>query len=243
MLLALSAMILFSLCGVAQQAAPNGKSAAPEKGQSSESSPRAAGAPQVLVIDGEILGKEVPARPGEICLVCGKPIGADDVVYLIHGQRVALHAVVCFGEFDKTPYKYLDMVEPHGAFLGMGGESQALSLGWFFLGLYILLGLIFAALCAHQAMRTGHSATAWFGAGLALNAVGYLLLITRRPGEMDGPEGVPAGLQKIPLTYSPRACPVCGAPNHPSATQCSACGAALEPQAPSEARKAGLSKL
>ncbi|PYV82876.1 MAG: hypothetical protein DMG05_27280 [Acidobacteria bacterium] len=44
------------------------------------------------VIEGESIGPGVRPRAGEICIVCNNPVGPDDAVYLVQGQRVALHA-------------------------------------------------------------------------------------------------------------------------------------------------------
>ena len=38
---------------------------------------------------------EVPPRPKEICVVCNRPIGLHDKVYLLEGQRVAVHPEHC----------------------------------------------------------------------------------------------------------------------------------------------------
>jgi len=187
-----------------------------------------------------MLGKQVEPRPGEVCLVCNQPITADDVVYVVRGHRIPLHAAACYGEFKDHPWKYLAILEPHGAFLGSGGEGQRLSLGWFLAGLYILVGLVFAALCAHQAMHRGYSPAVWFGTGLVLNAFGYLLLVTRPRKDVEALAGVPKGLQKVPVTYEPRPCPACGRLNHPAASECAGCGGKLDPSMESEVQRAGL---
>jgi hypothetical protein len=199
----------------------------------------AAQPPQELRVDGQIIGERVPPQPGEICLVCGNPIGSDDAVYLVNGHRVPLHAKICYGAFNQNPWKYLAVINPHGAFLGSGGEAQHISLAWFFFGLYILLGLVFAALCAQRAVNTGHNPVAWFAAGIVLNVIAYVLLLARPRGEVYAPAGVAGGFHKIPATYSPVACAHCGTPNHPSARKCLNCGAELEAQVVSEVQKAG----
>ncbi len=190
-----------------------------------------------LEFNGRVIGERAPARPGEICIVCGKPIGKDDVVYLVNGRRVPLHANVCYARFAADPWKYLALVSPHGAFLGSGGEEAGVSLGWFFFGLYVLVGLLFAALSAQAAVNRGLQPVRWFIAGLALNAVGYLLLLlrTKVPAESLAARSI----HHAPVTRSPRACPKCGEPVHPSARRCPNCGAELEPQVASEVQKAG----
>ncbi len=69
---------------------------------------------------------------------------------------------------------------PRGALFSEEGPSgQPLSLGWFVLGLYVLVGLIFAGACAHEAVHRALPPIRWFFAGLFLNAVSYLILHPR----------------------------------------------------------------
>jgi hypothetical protein len=193
-----------------------------------------------LIVDGEILGREVPSRPGEICVVCKRRIGTEGVVYLVKGQRFPMHVPACYEKFRGKPLSFLAALQPHGAFLGAGGESQGLSFGWFWGGLYVLLGLGFGALCAHRALSTGRSPAAWFGAGLALNVLAYLWLLTRPRRAIGAPWGVPEGLAKMPVTYAPQPCPNCQRMNHPAADRCADCGRKLQPAQSSEVGKAGL---
>lgn len=196
--------------------------------------------PERLELGSQVLGEKVEPQPGEICLVCGLPIGADDVVYLAQGHRIPLHGARCFPEFKRNPWKFLALIEPHGAFLGSGGEGQGLSKVWFLAGLYVLVGLVFAAGCAHEAFDRGRRPAAWFAAGLVLNVLGYLLLLTRPRREVVALRGVPKGLHKVPATYDPRPCPGCGQPNHPAADECVGCGGKIEPAIRSEVQRAGL---
>ncbi len=140
-----------------------------------------------LVLDGKTSVKQAEPRSDDICLVCDRPIGQRDVVYLVNGQRAAVHQGVCGSKFLKDPWHFLALLQPRGAFLGVGSEVQRLSPAWFLLGIYILIGLTFAALCAHRALHTGHSAVGWFGIGLVLNLVGYLLLLTQPRKEVHAP--------------------------------------------------------
>ena len=123
-----------------------------------------------------------------------------------------------------------------GLFSEEAPAGQPLSLGWFFLGLYVLVGLIFAGACAQQAVHKALSPIPWFFAGLLLNAVAYLVLLTRPPGDArQFPAGIPPGLHKVPETYEHVPCPCCGAYSHPTALRCPACGASMEPKLESEA--------
>lgn len=125
-----------------------------------------------------------------------------------------------------------------GLFSEEGPSGQTLSLGWFALGLYVLLGLIFAGAAAHLAVQKARPPVPWFLAGFFLNALGYLILLTRPPGVgKESPGEIPRGLHKVPLTYDHRRCPGCGAYNHPAACYCPACGAQIEPDIQSEAAR------
>lgn len=204
-----------------------------------------------VMIDGEAIGPPVPSSPGETCIVCNNPVGPDDPVYLVQGQRVPMHASE-ESEFFLHPQKYLMRLKPAGgALLGADSNQPGMtnrgddnrheaSGAWMYGGLYVLLGLVFAALCAHRALHTGHSPWGWFGLGLVFNAVAYILLLTRPQREVQAPAGVPSGLGKIAATHAPQRCPTCGALNHPSATKCLRCGASLSPTVESEVRRAGL---
>ncbi len=128
---------------------------------------------------------------------------------------------------------------PHGGlFSEEGMPTQPLSLGWFILGLYVLLGLVFAGASAHMAVQKVLPPVPWFLAGFFLNAVGYLILLTRPHGDTQHlPAGIPSGLHKIPRTYDHHQCPCCGALNHPAARHCPCCQARLEPKFESESAR------
>jgi hypothetical protein len=204
-----------------------------------------------VVIDGVAVGPRVRARPGETCIVCSNTVGPDDSVYLVQGQRVAVHAAE-EREFFSHPRKYLMRLKPlGGALLGAdsnqagvanraGDNRQEVSGTWIYGSLYVLLGFVFAAVCAHRALHTGYRPGVWFGLGLVFNVGAYIFLLTRPKREIQAPAGVPSGLGKIAATHAPQRCPKCGAFNHPSAAQCLGCGASLSPRVESEVRRAGL---
>lgn len=197
-------------------------------------------APDELMIGGKILGFRVAAQAGDYCLVDHGELHQGDAVYLVDGQRVALHWPQCYRALAAEPQSFLAKLRPRGAFLGASREAAKLSPAWFLFGAYVLVGLIFGALCAHVAVNRGQSPAVWFGAGLFFSAFGYLLLLTRPALPVAAPEGVPRGLRKIALTFSPAACPMCGRENHPSANRCLGCGSALTPRVASELARAGL---
>jgi hypothetical protein len=179
-------------------------------------------------------GQEVPSKPGEICLMCDQPIGRGDIVYRINGQRVPVHRGACDTRFRANPQLTLAKLQPGGAFLGTGPQGRSLSRLWFLVGLYILIALFFAALCAQRALHRGRSPAAWFALGLIFSVAGYLALLALPKRPVSALAGVPSGLHKVAATYAPQACPNCGTLNHPSAARCAGCGAPLTPKVTSE---------
>lgn len=202
--------------------------------------PRSGEAPPDLIVEGQALGQRVEPRPNDFCLIDQDDLRAGDVVYLVRGQRVALHWPLCYQVFLERPREHLARLLPRGAFLGAGPGSYAISPAWFIFGLYVLLGLLFGALCAQRALHTGYRPLGWLGAGLLFNVFAYVWLRSRPPRGVRLLEGPPAGLRKFASTYSPRPCPHCGTANHPAASSCPGCGAQLKPAAESEVQKAGL---
>lgn len=196
--------------------------------------------PNELVVDGKVVGHKVPPKPGDICMLCNQPIDMDDTVYLVNGQRVPLHNAELASVRPDRLRGLLAQLRPRGAFLGAEGKGPQLSTAWFLFGLYVLVGLIFAAFCAHQALNAGYNPIQWLLAGLFFNIVAYAILLTRPKREVVAPAGIPKGLRKISATYMPEACPLCGAENHPSATACGGCGAKLAPKTVSEVARVGL---
>ncbi|MFO0984239.1 MAG: hypothetical protein U1E76_21375 [Planctomycetota bacterium] len=173
-----------------------------------------------------------PARAGSRCLVCGGACGQGDVEILHCGRRVALHtALCCYDDFKRDPDAYFAAMQARGAlFQEPPSPEQPMRFGWFAFGAYVLIGLVFGALCAYVAVGRGLRPLPWFGAGLVVNAVALAVLLTRERADLSAlPGGVPAGLRKVPRTRPPVACSACGTLNHPSAAACSNCGAAFKP--------------
>lgn len=227
------------VCALAQ--APQAAASPPQaEARSPHTADRSAHVPDEVVLNGTTVGKRVPPKPGDICVVCNHPLEGGDVVFQVRGQRMPVHLEEWDANLPAQLERLLAQLEPRGAFIGAGPNQPALSEVWFFAGFCILLGLVFAALCAHRALHMGRSPVAWFGIGLVLNAFGYLLLLTRPGREVLAPAGVPGGLRKIAATYAPELCAGCGTLNHPSASACSGCGGKLEPRTVSEVVRAGL---
>jgi hypothetical protein len=188
----------------------------------------------------EIFAQQVQPRRGEICVVCNRPIGPSDVVYLIGGQRVPVHRVNCDGRLHANPSKYLAKMKPRGALLDASSVNSQASNDWLYFGLYILAGLIFAALAAQRAFHAGRRPLVWLILGLVGNLPAYAVLLALPKREVRALGGIPPGLGKIASTYSPQKCLKCGTENHPSARECSGCGAKLNPTMESEVVRAGL---
>ena len=184
------------------------------------------------------LGPRTAPMQGEICVVCDRPVGADDDVYILNGQRMPVHRGECLAELESHLEKYKARMRPSGNFLGVESDAAtALTTRWLALGLYVLLGLVFAALSVNRAINAGQSPVPWFFAGFFLNIFAWAVLVARHRRIADQ---APKGLAKVPQTAAPLACPACGHLNHPAASKCLGCGAKLEPAAVSEAARVGL---
>ncbi|RMD95267.1 MAG: hypothetical protein D6813_00655 [Calditrichaeota bacterium] len=179
----------------------------------------------------------VKVLPGDRCIVSGKKLGPDDICLEIRGRRIPLKREA-LEIFLRDPEKYFAKVQPRGAlFTEELKESASLSLGWFFFGLYVLAGLIFAAITAQTAVGKGLPPLRWFFAGLVVNVVAFLIVFCKR---RDKNVHVPKGLRKVPSTAEPVPCPGCGSQNHPAAEKCLDCGHPLTPKTQSEVNRAGL---
>lgn len=194
-----------------------------------------------LKIDGKVVGRYAKPKPGEYCSLCYESLQAGDLIYVIYGQRVGVHAGSEDEDFRADPKKWIAHLRPGGAFLGVEGAldtpQQALSDVWFAVGFYVLLGLVFGALCAHKAFHSGYPPGRWFAMGLVLNVPAYIVLALKPKRALTAVAGIPSGLRKIATTYDPVACPGCGQTNHPSAGKCLGCGGPLEPRTVSEVEK------
>ncbi|MCA9771162.1 MAG: zinc ribbon domain-containing protein, partial [Myxococcales bacterium] len=174
-------------------------------------------------------------RPGDRCAVCGTPLGPDDVVLLIKGRRVPLMAKMQKG-FLANPDRAFAQLQPKSALFTEPMEAPRMRSGWFLFGLYVLVGLVFAGLTSYAAVNRGRRPVPWFFAGLAVNVLALLALLTRPRAERVS--GLRTGLRKVALTHSPARCPACGFETHPSARRCPGCGGALSPSFESETARA-----
>ena len=179
----------------------------------------------------------VPAKKGERCIVCGAPLGKDDVALIIRGRRVPLDRSMV-DTFLADEEKYFAEKQPKAALFqeeltAPAGVAQGgISWAWFLFGLYVLLSLIFGALSGYRAVSRGLQPIPYFFVGFFFNAPGYLYVLTRPSLVAKGT--VPAGFVKVPTTLAPQKCHMCGSDNHPAASKCSGCGAGLRPLSQSD---------
>ena len=194
----------------------------------------------VLVIAGPAAA-QAPQRSlaGRECLLCPSPLGDSDTSVQHKGRTVYLHAGKCEAHWRDHPEdqdKFFARLQARGALFDENAlEASAVNWGWLIFGLYVLLGLVFGALCAYLAVAWGHGPIPWFFFGLFLNVLALIGILARAKGDITGlPAGIPAGLRKVPTTRAPSYCDGCGAENHPSAVKCGACGGELRPSAAAE---------
>ncbi len=186
----------------------------------------------------EVLG--IAPGTGQKCLVCRKILNEDiNAVSLRYRGREFAVGEPLMGEFEAQPDFYFSQLQPRGALFD---ETQSIPTplgdGWLFLGLYVLSGLLLGGVGGYMSVHRGRSPSIGFFAGLFLNVVGVAIVFALPSVEQSSsPEGIPAGLRKVPLTHSPHRCS-CGETNHPSSTRCPACGRDLVARVKSEVGRA-----
>jgi len=146
----------------------------------------------------------MPARNGETCAVCNMPVTDKDVAYLVDGQRVAVMETMQ-EEFLQNPLLYVTKFRPEGMVFS-ARQSGSLNSGYLWLGMYVLVGLLFGGACAHVAMTKGLPSWRWFFLGFFFS-VPACLAVAARQTAVDAP-AVPEGLGKIPVTRDPVAAAV-----------------------------------
>ena len=178
---------------------------------------------------------------GEQCLVCDQRVFGKDVVEVRYQGRIFhVAAGEMFQLFINDPELYFRKLRARSALFDERSVGRSsMNWGWLGFGLYVLLGLVVGAVCGYQAVKKGLSPVPWFFAGLVGNgAVLAVLLNSADQRDARAPAGIPSGLRKVPVTYTPMVCNACGANNHPSARLCSGCGADLEPSVEPETARA-----
>ncbi len=124
--------------------------------------------------------KSSTAIAGTICLVCKKPVTAEDVSIVFRGRRIALHTNTCLAVWNAARDSFMQALSPPEAFAGIDPTvAPSLSSGRFVFGIYVMLGLFFGGLCAYVAASRGHAPIPWFAAGLTANLLAFLALLFR----------------------------------------------------------------
>ncbi len=178
---------------------------------------------------------------GEQCLVCGELVHGDEVVELRYKGRRFYVATKWLAELRKDPDRYFNKLQPRSALFDEEAYQTAAPTpaGWLYFGLYVLVGLLCAAVCGYLAVNRGLRPIPWFLAGLVGNVLGVLALLCLGSGDpATAVAGIPKGLAKVPTTHNPRPCTSCAHLNHPSAAACAQCGQLLQPTAQSEVTRA-----
>ena len=180
--------------------------------------------------------KKRDLEPGESCLVCGTELGAKNgLAFYYRGRPIAISGAHV-KTFLRDPDRYFKHLEVRGALFDEG-SAQRIGNEWLLLGVWVLLGLVGAAVCTGVALRKGLSPLTWFVAGLIANIVAVVLVLARASTQEVN---LPPRLGKIPNTVAPNECPMCGGRNHPTARRCNECGAAMEPATDSDVDRVGL---
>lgn len=176
---------------------------------------------------------------GEQCLVCGEQIFDMDVVEIRYQGRVFHVSAMLLDQFEDNPDQYFAKLQSRSAFLDESSlSSRSLSWGWLIFGGYILLGLIFGAICGYKAITKALPPLKWFFAGFVGNIAALVVLSMTPDGDKKAfLGGIPKGLRKVPRTRQPVACPQCGSANHPTSQTCGGCDVALNPKIESEIQR------
>ena len=176
---------------------------------------------------------EIDRKPGEgeQCIVCEQAIEGLEVVEVRYKGRSFYVAAKMLEAFENDPDAYFEKLQARSAlFDERAMEGRRTQKGWLYFGGYVLVGLIFAAICGYLAISRSLAPLPWFFAGLAGNVAALAVLLATPRGDAAAlPAGMPAGLAKVPTTRASVACAGCGAFNHPAASACSGCGSALTP--------------
>jgi len=187
----------------------------------------------------QVVGDERPGR-GEQCLVCNSRVYGHDVVEVRYkGRTFHVKAGQMFGEFEGDPDKFFQKLQARSVLFDEDGVAAApMSTGWLWMGVYVLAGLIFGAICGYVAVGRALAPLPWFVAGLVGNIAALIVLFMAPKGDRTLlPAGVPAGLAKVPTTRAPVRCSACNGQNHPGAGECSHCGARLDPTVEPETQR------
>lgn len=161
--------------------------------------------------------------------MCPQPIEGEALVVHYRGRTFTFHAGPCEQHWHDERDNVFATMSPNGALFAESPVlAERLWRGWFGFGIYVLVGLICGTVAAYLAIGRGQSAAKWFFLGLLINVFALILLLLSPRLAVQGPQGVPSGLRKVPVTRAPQRCSHCGAENHPAARRCLACKEDLE---------------
>ncbi|MEM7582719.1 MAG: zinc ribbon domain-containing protein [Acidobacteriota bacterium] len=176
------------------------------------------------------------AGAGERCIVCQQQIHGDEIVEVRYKGRTFHVAGKMLEQLASDTDTYFQELQARSAlFDERAVEGRQVSTGWLWFGSYVLIGLVFSAICGYLAIGRSLEPLPWFFAGLVGNLPALLVLLAAGRGDSEAlPAGLPAGLAKVPTTRAPVRCAECGAQNHPAATACASCGHILSPTVEAE---------
>jgi len=185
--------------------------------------------------------KPAPAHDG--CIVCDGPAGPDAIRETYKGRTVSVCRACGEAAWLDHRDALIAKLQARGVLFDEQtsgqADSNALMSGWMWFGLWALAGVVCAAATSYVALSKGIAPLPWMLAALPFNVVPLLLVVMKPAADLSRlPQGMPAGLAKIATTLAPVACAKCGADHHPTATQCSRCGAPLAASGASESARA-----
>lgn len=117
-----------------------------------------AGATEQAVPGLEVLDERAGA--GEQCIVCRQPIEGDPVVEARYKGRTFYVAKSMLSTFEADPEAYFRTLQARG---GLFDEAALIEMGqegsnaWLLFGVYILVGLVFAATTSYLAIARGRA--------------------------------------------------------------------------------------
>ncbi len=171
------------------------------------------------------------------CLVCQKIHSNTDHTIIYKGMKIPLCSEGCHDHYQEasnnnTLDTITSKIEPRAALFQEDSQTKYnLSKLFFWIGLYIFIGLVFGGLSAYIAVQKGLTAWSAFLIGLALNILGLIFIVKKPKNETLFHSD---GLSKVPVTHSESICRSCGHSNHPSAKKCNNCDNQLASSVTSE---------
>ena len=183
----------------------------------------------------DLVEVERRAADGERCIVCGKVMRDGSIVELRYKGRSIHVAPDMLEALLEAPDTHFHKMQARSALFDEETHATPFGSAWLWFGIYVLAGLVCAALCGYLAISRALSPLPWFFAGLVGNvAAVVVVLLAGRGNAATAPAGIPPGFAKVATTRAPVPCASCGRWNHPSADRCAGCEATLTPAVASE---------